>query len=237
MLFVYVVERKKRLWSLVYDPLLFFIYFPRCKLLRRMWLYSKQNLYVALLIHYNLFRKLDGLLNCWVHFLIKEYRELWSFQKILGLLSSVAFDSHYNRLINIPLFNLIKHSLNHIIAAHNSSKYINEYCFCLLVVVNDLKSSLNILLVRSTTYIQKVCWLLSHEINKIHSGHCKTRTIDHAADYSIKFHIVQIILLCLYFQLIFLWQILLVEQILLKELCIVIDFNFGITDSQIIFLS
>lgn len=63
--------------------------------------------------------------------------------------------------------------------------------FDVFVFKQDIESLRDGFFVCAAAYVEEVCGVAAEEFDDVHSGHCKTRAVDHAGDIAVKCDIIE----------------------------------------------
>jgi len=110
---------------------------------------------------------------------------------LVCFVSISAGESNDYRYVYLDLLSCLYDSFSNYVTFHDSSKYVDEDCFDMLMLRKNLKASLHLVSRCTTTNIQKVCRQSTFQLNNIHSSHGKSCSVDHAPNVSIEGNIVE----------------------------------------------
>lgn len=192
------------------------------------WVQFEQDVEVSFASQMHDLRQVHAQHGGLVEVVLGQDAELRLADQLLGLVDVCALETDDDGQCEVQLFGGGDDTLCNDIATHDSTEDVHKDHVDLRIGGDDLKSFLDRVGSGAATDVQEVCWIPSVELDDVHRGHCKTGTVDHAADGSIESDVVQVKLRGSNFLRIFLREIASREQILLTELCVVIEAHFSI---------
>ena len=118
--------------------------------------------------------------------------------------------------------------MSNTVTTNDTTKNVNKNSFYVRIFKDNTESSFNTFSISSTTYVKEVSRLKTCIFNKVHSCHCKTCTVYHTTNSTVKIYIVKTNFFSLNFNRILLTDITHICIFLLSVKCIVIKNNFSI---------